>query len=378
MEASLMSDTKSGVIVALITAAFTLTGIILKDLILKVLEERRTEKRMESAVYERYSIPLAASAISLMHRLHEILLTEGRPVFLISADILKGTGQGPAFWSYKKVSTLFRLASVAGWIRACRREFAHLRLAAEKENELIGIAIEVFERALADGTWIEAERVRRLCDIWHISSFLNAPGQRAVSLDALGIRVDNVIYKETEGAPNQDLSLLENNEKEKLCTIIANLLTEGLKTNPVDRLVISKTWPDAFSVVAMREAWIYRDWQAAIGDMMLRPTVGEPRKFEVIGYGEFEHMYEEGTHEQRRWVSRLSEIFDGVDLSIEDRFDARPRQLRAILRATAELVLALNRAQGVKTIVSNASIATANGVLDRVTADGKDVRSYVT
>jgi hypothetical protein len=35
----------------------------------------------------------------------------------------------------------------------------------------------------------------------------------------------------------------------------------------------------------------------------------------------------------------ISEIFDGIDLSIEDRFDARPRQLRRRARANLDQVM---------------------------------------
>lgn len=99
---------------------------------------------------------------------------------------------------------------------------------------------------------------------------------------------------------------------------------------------------------------------------MLRPVLGESRKFEVIGYGDFERICEEGDSYQKRWIGRLFDIFDDVDFSIEDRFDARPRQLRTILSATADLVLALHKAQGEQTIIPPASIDTAEEVLSKV------------
>src|SRR5262249_45690942 len=62
------SETTSAVPIGIVTALFTLLGIILKDLVSKLLEERRAEKRVKLAVYERYSTPLLTSAVSLMHR----------------------------------------------------------------------------------------------------------------------------------------------------------------------------------------------------------------------------------------------------------------------------------------------------------------------
>jgi hypothetical protein len=56
----------SSLTTAVVTAAVTIAGIVLKDFIFKLLEERRANQRTESAVYERYSRPLSASATSLL------------------------------------------------------------------------------------------------------------------------------------------------------------------------------------------------------------------------------------------------------------------------------------------------------------------------
>ena len=42
---------------AIITAIFTIAGIVLKDYIFKILEERRSETKVKTAIYERYSNP---------------------------------------------------------------------------------------------------------------------------------------------------------------------------------------------------------------------------------------------------------------------------------------------------------------------------------
>ncbi len=334
-----IQESKTGsnetLVIALVTALLTLSGIVLKDLLFKILAERRAEKKIELAVYERYSKPLAASANHLLHRLHEMLLTEYRPVFLKPGGVASGAGQGPAFWAYKKLSTFYRLATLMGWIRACRREFSYLPLAEREGNNSIGRAVDAFEKALADGSWVEGERVSRLCDIWHIcDSKLLARSPEIFA--AVGIRVDNVIYEQSETSPHQDIRSLDDGAKQEICRRVAGILAEGFDKNHVEIAMMQKTWRDAFNVIAMREAWIYRDWQAAIGDLMLVSNTGGSRKFEVIGYGTFEQICEAADPFQKRWIDRLSEIFDDVDLKkIEDRFDARPRQLRTILRATA-------------------------------------------
>ncbi len=56
-----IQESKTGsnetLVIALVTALLTLSAIVLKDLLFKILAERRAEKKIELAVYERYSGP---------------------------------------------------------------------------------------------------------------------------------------------------------------------------------------------------------------------------------------------------------------------------------------------------------------------------------
>lgn len=174
----------------------------------------------------------------------------------------------------------------------------------------------------------------------------------------LGTKVDNAIYAV------EDLDALDDASRESFCANVAHILTVGFETNEISKASMQRTWPEAFNVIGMREAWVYRDWQSAIGDMMLRTLEDESRKFEVVGYGEFEQIYQDGSHAQKLWISRLSEVFDDLDLSIQDRFDARPRQLRAMAAATAKLILALHSAQGSKSMVTSRTLDIARALLD--------------
>jgi hypothetical protein len=355
-------------VTVLITAAVTILGIILKDWIFKIFDQRRADKREELAVYERYSKPLAASAVSLLFRLNEIVLQAHRPVYLKGSGIPAGNGQGSSFRAYKKMSTLYRLASLLGWVRACRREFSYLRLASLKENEPIDRAITVFENALADGSWVERERVKRLCTFWNIYTAEHL--ERAPKLlENIGVQIDNLIYDKLEAAQAEDLIDLNESQRVDLCLSVASVLTCSLTTNEINSTFLQQTWAEAFNIIATREAWIYKDWQSAIGDIMLTRLEEEDRKFEVLGYGEFERMCRVGDQQQKQWIRCLSDIFDGVSFSIEDRFDARPRQLRALARATPQLVTALHASQGPRSIVSDAAIRTADSILREVRED---------
>jgi hypothetical protein len=99
---------------------------------------------------------------------------------------------------------------------------------------------------------------------------------------------------------------------------------------------------------------------------MTRRSQADERHFEVIGYGEFELFLASGTDAEKLAVERLLSIFDGLDLSIEDRFDCRPRQLRSVARSTAEIILAIHRTQGRRSIVPQYSVDLASEVIRKV------------
>lgn len=273
---------------AVVTSIFTILGIALKDYLFKWLEERRFERRKQSAIYERYSHPLVTSAVSLLNRLHEILYQQHRPVYLLGKGISSGSNPGGAYRAYKKLSTVYRLAALLGWIRACRREFSYLRVADPGNAEGVHKAIEDFENSLADGSWVEWERITRLCDLW----LLCRPGalEKTPGTSDVAIQVDNLIWDHLEKAQVEDISLLNESARRALCRAVADCLSSHLRTNAVADASMERSWPDAFAILGMCEAWIYRDWQSAIGDMMIQATESDERRFEVIGFGDFEHL----------------------------------------------------------------------------------------
>ena len=90
------------------------------------------------------------------------------------------------------------------------------------------------------------------------------------------------------------------------------------------------------------------------------------RNFDVIGYGDFEQFDTSKIEPRRLALHRLLAILDGLDFSIQDRFDSRPRQLRAVARATAELVLAVHKTQGKRSIVPDFAVARAEEMLSKI------------
>lgn len=345
--------------VAAIAAIGALLGVIFKDLIFKLMEEHRTKKETLRAVYARYADPLSLATVSLLWRLHEALEQPGRGRFLKLVGVPPTTNKYSTFGAYKKVSTLYRLAALLGWIRACRREFSYLKVAESEAHGPIEEAISSFEHALADGPAVAIERLVKLCSLWGLEGAIDDEICQYLAVD-LEIAIDEFF----QDLDVDEVNLLSDGQKLELASCAAKVITSSLKLQDIPQPVLEQSWARAVQIVDFKEAWIYRDWQSAIGDLMLRPIDGAERRFEVIGFSEFESMCTDGTDLQKKWILRLSAVFDGIDLSWKDQYDHRPSQLRAVLDATASLALALSYSVD-KRNISDKSRELASRIIER-------------
>jgi hypothetical protein len=345
------------VTVAFISALSALVAVVLKDLLFKLWEEHRNRRKELDEVYARYADPLASAAVSLMWRLNEALNQPGRGRFLLVKGIPSARNRFSTFGAYKKTSTLYRLAVLLGWLRACRREFSYLKLAHQEANKAIDDSIAEFEKALADGPQVELERFQQLCDLWRVQVPKDTHVNSTVPVDLEASVASFLETSELDG-----LNALDQTQRRKLCEDSASLICSRLNVNGISSTVLDQTWGQAFEIIAVREAWVYRDWQSAIGDLMIRKAEQSDRRFDVIGFSEFEAICTEGTDDQRKWVNRLSAIFDEIDVAVTNRFDHRPKQLKAVLRATAILVKALAGSNAPTQQVSSKSLDLARSL----------------
>lgn len=285
--------------IAAIAAIGAIIGVILKDLIFRLWEENRSKKEALRAVYARYADPLSLATVSLLWRLHEALEQPGRGRFLKLIGVPHTTNKYSTFGAYKKVSTLYRLAALLGWIRACRREFSYLKVAESEAHRPIEEAISRFERALADGPAVAIERLVQLCGLWGLEKSINDEICQSLAVD-LEIAIDEYFQNLDIDEVNQ----LSDSQKFELVTSAAKVITESIRLQNVPLEVLTQSWARAIQIVDFKEAWIYRDWQSAIGDLMLHPTDGAERRFEVIGFSEFESMCTDGTAVEKKWILR--------------------------------------------------------------------------
>jgi hypothetical protein len=151
-----------GVLGALVSTVGTLLGLYLKDFVAARAFERWKARRAADDVFRRYRDPLALATSELINRLCEIISQE-HPSFL-KADVLKianprierNDEEDPYFRRYKYDSTIYRLASVLGWIELFRQDITFLDSGQMHKNVEITNCLGDVRAALADGHLNEA------------------------------------------------------------------------------------------------------------------------------------------------------------------------------------------------------------------------------
>lgn len=338
---------------ALIGAGVALIGFLLRDFLLKLWQERREGHQSTMAVFQRYGEPLAAAAASLLWRLHEVFHVPGR------GEFLRGEGPTTRLDEYKAISTPYRLACLLGWIRAFRRELAMLKVDSKESLQNLDKAITSFESALADGPHVELTMLNGLADLWA----LQLPGDMD-ERQSTGTALDQCLKRTLrEARVTLATELSDDDQKRGLCKALATEVCKRLHLNVPNQEVLTETCARAIQQVSIREAWLYRDWQQAIGDLMVVSTNGAERRFDIIGFGRFEDLWLGETPKVPRQLRRLAEVFERLDVSGADQYDARVGQLRRTLMTTAALIVAL---AGVKTrhrLVTSETLELARKVI---------------
>jgi len=318
--------------VALIGVASALMTIIAKDIGVNFWKETRANRKTAREIYRNYSDPLLSASVSLFWRLRETLIDSGRGAYL------KTSGTASDFDKYKFESTLYRLAALIGWVRAYRRELTFLSLAGDQYLKPLTDSLSRFEAALADGAHVETQRLKSVSALWNIP----IPDDRK-KFSIVAVKVEQIL-KSARSSKNSVQTLLIDMDAEhqfEICQNIANCICDELNVNRLPREIIDETKARAARSLSIREAWLYRDFQSGIGDIMICEIEGANRRFDVLGFKDFEQLLYCEQPETKRWINRLVRVFDGIDISGADKFDARVQMLEHTFIATADLVFAL-------------------------------------
>jgi hypothetical protein len=326
-----------GVVSALLTA-------VLKDFVFARWRHRFDKKSGERDVLRLYVAPLAQASEKLVWRFSEIFLSE-RHQFLKSATLPL------VFNEYKRQSTLYRIASLLGWMRAIQLELNAL------EVEEVGLSLEVRDalegvrKALADGPDVERLRLRKLLDVWNLGE------PDTVGETKLAAELERRLYAEAGDALKHDAQYLQQatrHEKIRVCRTLADFLSVSQKRAKLSQAFLEERIEAAILGMSYREALIYRDWQDAIGDSMLVRDQDSARKFTIISYTAFVKLLSETS----LWMEVFRNSIIDIDFDAADATDYRATQLSALSASVSQIVVAIS-ATGHKDLVDLATLEEA-------------------
>lgn len=338
---------------ALIGGSVTIVVFLLGGLV-AWLRQRSDRVESSRAIYRKYSDPITSAATGLLWRLNEVFDGSGAGYYLV------GHQHPAAFEHYKAVSTLYRIGAMLGWVRALRRELFFVASGDPGRQRALESALGRFQSVLADGSHMELARVDSILS-------LIFPDHRSEvrARQEVGTRLDYELDRTLHELGAESLADLSEDDAKRTVTMAVQVVAGGLSLGSAPQLRVDEHWRTCLGRLAVREAWIYRDWQAAIGDLMIRGSTSGDREFEVIGFREFEEMCEHGSVEERKWLSRLNTVLDELDVSASPGNDARIKQVECLYSACGQILVALHEWDARRSNVDTGTLAIATAASRR-------------
>lgn len=336
------------IVAALIALFGAFFGILVKEVVIRIFFEKRESQKEANRIYKAYADPIEIAAKNLFWRLNEIVIDSGRTDFFMNMP------NATKFEKYKFESTLYRIAALLGWLRAHQREIARFSLGSEVHTKNINKAIDAFSTALSDGSHIEIQRMENLADLWSVELPSNIDEQKS-----LAASIDGILQRHLHMAGALSASGLPDEKKSELLIDVANCISKTTSEEPPITSIIEETKSRAIQYLSVKEAWLYRDFQSAIGDIMIFETDWGIRRFDVIGFRDFEKFLDSKDPFDKNWHQRLSSLIDGLDTSKMKKYDARIQMLEDTLISVVALLISINDPRNDRQIPKEISLGVA-------------------
>lgn len=310
-----MNQLDPKIIAAIIVGTISLVLFVIKDIFLAVYNEFREDSKSKKQTFQIYAHPLLNSLEALVRRIDEIMDLRG--------DYLLPDSPKNNFNNYKIISTNYRLYSFIAWLTALKLEFNQVSLNDSKKYKKIDQAIFDIECALADGQSIEMQVAKELSSLWEYdTSILNKKQTRI-----LGIEIEKIIN--ASAYPNET-SWIKQQTTERKFEILLDLsqaIAKFLNAEPKSKKYIKAKIDQAIIEVSITQSLIYRDWQNAIGNFMLKENNGQLRRFDIMSFEEFELLF---VKNENIWIQRGRKLFDNLDFTANSKYDARIKQVKKL------------------------------------------------
>ncbi len=327
----------------LVTAISTAVNIWLKAW-LDGRAQSKSDRAVRRETYRRYADPLTSAAESLFWRLNEIYGTD-------RGDYLhRGRGL-TRYEKHKASSTRYRIAALLGWLVALRRELVLSNAQPDTTVGSMRSAIDGVQKSLAEGAHVESSSAQALANIWGISD---------IDVNRAGWDINSTVKRVLHERGALAVGELTPKDSEELLRRIASDVEKHSHVRVAPE-VIAATREEALRAVSTCEAWLYRDWQDAIGDWMLVKGDGV-RRFDVKGYRAFADAERVRSEDDEEWLVRLGELTDELDVRDDEWADARIAQLQGVYQAVAQLLVSFHEAAPDRSSVSRSALERASAL----------------
>lgn len=320
---------KAALILGAVSMVTVCLGFIVKDYLIPIWLERRKNQVEKQNAFRNYRLPLINSATSFKQRLDELFRTR--------SHILWKDAPENDFYNYKIISTNYRLCSLLGWIYAFRLEESYLKVPSKKLHGAITTQLEAFRGSLADGQKVEMDVAKRMLSAFGIDSSDLQEG----NLEKFSVEIDRLVQRAITPNKCHVVSECSVEEQQKFLEGLSEL-TSQLLTKKIS--VEDLRAANVIELSSIRLGLIYRDWQQAIGDLMVkRNEKGSGRGYDIISYLEFEDIVYGDESSKQKWLTRSMRLFQDLDVSKDNNSDNRVEQLRRVKDALEKLIDALTK-----------------------------------
>lgn len=302
------------IIISVTTILTVILGFIFKDYWIPKWVENRTDHNIRNGRFIRYKVSLFRAAFSFNQRLHEIYRT--RSQYLWDNTVLH------AFYDYKYKSSVYRLCVLLAWIRVFRLlEHSITNNKTNKRSLEISKCLSKVESSLADGQSVEMVVVKGVLDILGHDYKKTSAG----ILEKTAILIDHLVHKYLH---MHNVDFIGDLPSEIAVEFLSEMETI-LKEQNIDTSKFDKNRELIIKEVSVKLALIYRDWQQAIGDLMLVKEEGE---YSVISFREFEKLWSESDSHDKKWLKRAELMFKNLDMRVDAKSDSRIGQIKDIYK----------------------------------------------
>lgn len=300
---------QAALIVAFSTILTVALGFVFKDYWIPRWTEKRNKKLESQYLFNHYKSQLIVSSFTFLKRLHEIYVTR-------SHYLWKETPMS-SFYQYKYKSSIYRLCVLLGAIRAYRLTEPSLVL----KDYKISSALNKLESCLADGQQVEMYVVKSICKI----NDINAENIKKDVLEKFSVEIDDLVQRFQEEHGEEYIADLKPELQEEFIKELDNLM----KSLNINCSNIYDKKKEIIKEVSIKLALIYRDWQQAIGDLMLKRS--EDGIYSTLSFKDFEKKWDKYKNGANNiWLQRVEKIFENLDLRVDVNSDSRIGQLKRV------------------------------------------------